>query len=81
VNVRLAAVDALHAFGSSAVMHSAVAQAMARQTTPLVQIALIDLLTDLKEREAAPELRALANNPSTDAGVRQHASLALEKFQ
>ena len=81
VNVRLAAVDALHAFGSSAVMRSAIVQAIPKQTTPLVQMVLIDLLADLKEKEAVPELRTLANNPAVDAGVRQRAGLALEKLQ
>jgi hypothetical protein len=38
-------------------------------------------LVDLKEKEAAPELRALANDSSAEAGVRQHASQALEKLQ
>ena len=81
VNVRLAAVDALHAFGSSPVMRSAIIQAISKQTAPLAQIALIDLLVDLKEKQAAPELRALAANSSTDAGVRQHANQALERLK
>ncbi len=81
VNVRLAAVDALHAFGSSPVMRSAIVQAMSKQTAPLVQIALIDLLVDLKEKQAAPELRALAADPATDAGVRQHATQSLERLK
>ncbi len=81
VNVRLAAVDALHAFGSSPVVRSAIVQAIPKQTTPLVQMALIDLLGDLKEKEAVPELRKLANDQAMDAGVRQRATLALEKLQ
>jgi hypothetical protein len=81
VNVRLAAVDALHGFGASPVMRSAITQAIGKQTTPLVQIALIDLLVDLKEKESVAELRALADDSSADAGVRQHASQALEKLQ
>jgi hypothetical protein len=81
VNVRLAAIDALHAFGSSPVMRTAIIQSIQRQTTPLVQVALIDLLVDLKETEAAPELKKIASDDQIDAGVRQHAQWALGKLQ
>ncbi len=80
VNVRLAAVDALHPFAASPAAREAVIQALPRQTTPLVQVALIDLLVDLKEKEAEPELRRLAGMAS-DPGVRQRAQWALEKLQ
>ena len=50
--MRLAAVDALHSFGASPVTRAAVVQSIRKQDTPLVQIALIDLLVDLKEKEA-----------------------------
>ena len=81
VNVRLAAVDALHAFGASPVMRTAVMQSIQKQTTPLVQVSLIDLLVDLKENEAAPELKKLTSDDQIDAGVRQHAQWALGKLQ
>lgn len=81
VNVRLAAVDALHPFAGSPVTREAVIQALPKQTTPLVQVAIIDLLVDLKEREAEPELRRIAGDTSADAGVRQRAQWALEKLQ
>jgi HEAT repeat protein len=81
VNVRLAAVDALHAFGSSAAARSKVLSSLEMQDAPLVQVAIIDLLVDLKETDARPELRRLAENVSTDAGVRQRAQWALERLQ
>lgn len=81
VNVRLAAVDALHAFGASPMMRTAIIQSISKQTTPLVQIALLDLLVDLKEKDAAPELRRLASDDKTDASVREHANWALGKLQ
>jgi anti-sigma factor RsiW len=81
VNVRLAAVDALHPFAASPVTRDAVIQALGRQTAPIVQVALIDLLVDLKETEAAPELQKVVTDSSTDDGVRQRAQWALEKLQ
>lgn len=81
VNVRLAAVDALHAFGSSPLTRTAIVQAIQKQSSPVVQIALIDLVTDLKETEAVTELRQLASDGTADPSVREHAKWALGKLQ
>jgi hypothetical protein len=81
VNVRISAVDALHKFGSSPVMRAAVVQAIRKQKVPMVQIALIDLLVDLKEKEAVPELTALSTDESIDPAVRDRAQSALGKLQ
>jgi len=81
VNVRLAAVDALHTFAASPATRRAIVESLPRQDTPLVQVALIDLLVDLKEREASKELRALTVSDSVNDGVKQRAQWALERLQ
>jgi hypothetical protein len=81
VNVRLAAVDALHPFASSPATRSGILQALSKQDAPLVQVALIDLLVDLKIQQAEPELRQLLANNAANAGVRQRAQWALERLQ
>ena len=81
VNVRLAAVDALRRFAASPETRKAVVEALPGQTTPLVQVALIDLLVDFKERNAAGVLRTLAANQEVNDGVRQQAQWALERLQ
>ncbi len=81
VNVRLAAVDALRRFSASPETRRAVVEALPSQTTPLVQVALIDLLVDFKERSAEGVLKTLAENRDANAGVRQQAQWALEKLQ
>jgi hypothetical protein len=81
VNVRLAAVDALRRFSSSPETGRAALQSLTKQTTPIVQVALIDLLVDLKDPEAAPELRRLSGNDNANEGVRQKAQWALERLQ
>jgi HEAT repeat protein len=80
VNVRMAAVDALHAFGASPVTRRAIVQSIPKQTSPLVQIALIDLLTDLKVTDAAPELKKLSSDGTVDVNVRERAKAALGKL-
>jgi putative zinc finger protein len=81
VNVRLAAVDALRPFAAIQTTRDAVMQSLRQQTAPIVQVALIDLLVDLKETEAAPELQRVATDSATDIGVRQRAQWALERLQ
>ena len=81
VNVRLAAVDALRRFAASPETRRAVVEALPSQTTPLVQVALIDLLVDFKERSAAGVLKTLAANRDANEGVRQQAEWALERLQ
>jgi len=81
VNVRLQAVDALRQFGSSPVTRTAIAQSIAKQDAALVQIQLIDLLVDLKDKDSAPELAKISAEEKIDAAVRQHAKWALGKLQ
>jgi anti-sigma factor RsiW len=80
VNVRMAAVEALHAFGASPVTRTAIVQSIPKQTSPLVQIALIDLLVDLKVTDATPALKQLSLDPTVDASVRERAKAALGKL-
>jgi HEAT repeat protein len=80
VNVRMAAVEALHAFGASPVTRTAIVQSIPKQTSPLVQIALIDLLIDLKVTDATPALKQLSLDQTVDASVRERAKAALGKL-
>ena len=49
VNVRLAAADALRTFAMTSASRTEIAKAIIPQSAPLVQIALIDLVVDLKD--------------------------------
>lgn len=80
VNVRLAAVDALHAYGTDPLVRQAALTSLDMQE-PLVQLALIDLLVDIKERRAALPLKALLTERAVDGDVRQRAQWALERLQ
>jgi HEAT repeat protein len=80
VNVRMAAVEALHSFGASPVTRTAIVQSIPKQSSPLVQIALIDLLVDLKVTDAAPALKQLSLDPAVDSSVRERAKAALGKL-
>lgn len=80
VNVRLAAVDALRQFADAQDVRSGLVEALGRQESPLVQIALIDTMVELRERRSLDALRTLASNGKVNEVVRQRASWGLERI-
>ena len=81
VNLRLATVDALRQFGDQPVVRRGVVDAMARQQSPMVQIALIDFAVDLHEKESVPALRQLTQDPNVETTVRERAQKGLAKLE
>ncbi len=75
VNVRLSAVDALRQFGDSPVARRGIAQALGRQESALVEVALLDLVRELRDKDAVPEVSSLAEKPGVDPAVRERAKL------
>jgi hypothetical protein len=80
VAVRLAAVDALHPVGDRPEVRAELVRALARQTSPIVQIQIIDLLVDVRERKALDALRSLVRDGSANPSVRQHAEWGIREL-
>jgi hypothetical protein len=80
VNVRLRAVDALHQFADRPVVRQGIVQALLRQNSPLVQIALIDLVVEIREKQSADALRRLAEDATVNQAVRQRAQWGLQRL-
>ena len=80
VNVRLATIDALKRFAGGENVRRGVLEALARQTSPLVQIALIDYVVETNDRGAADTLRRLSSDPMLDQAVRGRATQALQQI-
>src|SRR5215831_9647332 len=81
VNVRLATVDALRQFGKQPVVRRGLIEAMTRQESPMVQIALIDLAVDLHEKESIGTLRELTQDQNLDPAVRDRAQKGLTELE
>jgi hypothetical protein len=81
VNVRLATVDALRQFGNQPVVRRGVVEAMARQQSPMVEISLIDLAVDLREKESIAALRQLTEDQTLDQAVRERAQRGLMELE
>ncbi len=86
VNVRLAAIDALRQFATitpdqqNQPLRSALVQAIDRQPSPLVQIALIDTMVQLREHRAVNVLRGLAADANANKAVRQRATWGIQQL-
>jgi anti-sigma factor RsiW len=81
VNVRLAAVDALQRYGDRAAVKQGLLGSLPRQESPLVQVELIRLLVELKEKESVPALKTLLQDSALNPTVRQCAEWGLEQLR
>jgi hypothetical protein len=76
VNVRLASIEALTTFAQDARVRTGLVDALApsRQDSPLVQLALIDALVQMKEQRSVTALKTLAADEHANVSVRRRAS-------
>jgi HEAT repeat protein len=81
VNVRLSAVDALQKFAAGPEVARAMVDSIPGQESPLVQIALLDMLVQLNARGVAPALTRISKDMQMDEMVRQRADWALHKME
>jgi len=81
VNVRLSAVEALSKSASKADVRRALVDSLPMQDSPIVQMAVIDLLAQAHGREAVPALQRMAADAQQDPGVREHAAAAIQKLE
>jgi hypothetical protein len=80
VNVRIAAVNALANFSRDEYVRQELIKSLNLQSSPLVQISLINLLVDIKEHDSTSTLLKIINDPNTNDYVKNHAELALKKL-
>lgn len=81
VNVRLRAVDALENMAGNPIIQRGLVDSLPLQDSPLVQVALIDVLSEVNDKAAIPALRQLVADAKTDDAVRQRAAAALKKLE
>lgn len=79
-NVRLAAVEALYLFRNQPGVKDSLVQSLAVQDSPLVQVALIDLLVEIREQRAVEALKALVKNDKLDPDVKKLAEQGIKQL-
>lgn len=77
VSVRLAAVDAFQTLAPQLPLADDLAASLRRQESPLVQLALIDLLVAIQAEQARSVLRELMEQESLPPEVRAHAEAGM----
>ncbi len=80
VNVRLSAVDALYLYHSQPIVREGLAQSLSKQTSPLVQVALIDLMVEMRERRAVDALKRLIQEEELQPEVRNRAEQSIQQL-
>lgn len=80
VNVRLAAVDALAKFVGDPGVQTEVVRALPGQESPLVQIALIDLMVQEGIKESAPVMKRMAADPKVNTAVKKRIEEGMQEL-
>jgi len=79
-NIRLRALEALHAHADNATVRAGIVAALPREQNPLVQLELIDFVATAHDRTAAPALEKISREESSDQSVRAAARRALAQL-
>ncbi|HEY8995033.1 MAG TPA: zf-HC2 domain-containing protein [Lacunisphaera sp.] len=77
VNVRLSAIEALTPHANQEVVRQGLLANLSRESSPLVQVAMIELLTSVREPNAAPLFERLSRDEAADKTVRESARRGL----
>lgn len=77
VNVRLSAVEALAQHADDRLVRAGLLSALPRESAPLVQVAMIELLTSIRETDAVPIFDRISRDETADKDVRESARRAL----
>ena len=78
VNVRLAALEALKPYGNKSEVRQALIRSIANQESPLVQIALADLMVSLQEKSSVKEFDKLLENNKMPGEVKNRIRKSIE---
>ena len=80
VNVRLAAANALSLFTEKSEVKNELIQSLLKQTYPLVQTELIDILVKTKEKKSIDVFDELIQKQEVNQTVRQHAQWGIQQI-
>lgn len=80
VDVRLASLDALSRYADRPEVRSELVDALQTRQSPLVQVALIDLLVDLHDANAVPQLKRFQQDSKIDPTVRKRVDWGIQQL-
>jgi hypothetical protein len=80
VDVRLAALDALSRYSGQPEVRRELINALEGKQSPLVQVALIDLLVDMHDRSAVDQLKQFQQDPKVNPTVRKRVDWGIQQL-
>jgi HEAT repeat protein len=80
VRVRLMAVNALAHYAADPKVREALIQSLVRQKSPLVQLALADVMLALNEKRAVEPIRRIIASPMVDLSIRSKLETAVREL-
>lgn len=81
INVRLAAADSLANVADEPEVRKQLIEALGEQDSPTMQLSLLSLLMDSKDKALLPVARKIAEDPKANRIVRQQAQQIVNRFQ
>lgn len=78
VNVRLAALDALRPYVSESSVRESLIRSIANQNSPMVQVAMAELMVQLQEKKSVKELRKLLEGDRTPQEVKERIEESIQ---
>jgi hypothetical protein len=80
INVRMAAIEALGRFSHEPIVRSALIESLPTQTDPVVQIGLIQVLVQIKEKEVVKSLEKIVEDDKIIQSVKDEAHAGMMKL-
>jgi hypothetical protein len=78
VNVRLAALDALKPYVHQSQVRQELVHSIAKQSSPLVQVALAEMMAELQVKSSVEELQKIVQSDSTPADVKNRIKQSID---
>ena len=80
VDVRLAALDALSRYADRPEVRQDLVDVLQTTQSPMVQVALIDLLVDLHDKSAVPQFRRFQQDPNINPTVKKRVDWGIQQL-
>lgn len=80
VDVRLAALDALSRYADRPEVRRELVDVLQTTQSPMVQVALIDLLVDLHDKNAVPQFRKFQQDPNVNPTVKKRVDWGIQQL-
>lgn len=80
INVRLASANALYLFYDFPSVKEGIIQSLSQQNSPFIQVALVDLLVNMKERQALESFKKLVAANELDPKVKQMLEQGIQEL-